>query len=505
MKKNIRKIISGNIINVSLIGIICGIITAGLAVLCLLGTDLTVVIAAVGAVSLIGSVAASVCAVKKLNVAVSAPAEKLAAGEGVEESAVIPAEFAKASAAISGGMSDREAINEYIAKLATGDFSAELPESASETETGKALAELAENMNRMFGTFTQSAQLGGADDSQVSGAFAVLSAGAEEQAGALQELSASVDSIRGTVDVTAETAKKADKLAASAAAEIEAGNVHMQDLLAAMDNISKSTDEITKFVKVIEDIAFQTNILALNSSVEAARAGGAGKGFAVVAGEVKNLAAKSQEAARQTTAVIEECVRNVRAGVEKTGETAKSLASIAEQTSEVSRLVGVISDSCGEQRNVIVKIDEGVDFIGTSAKRTGDAVQVCAASVQQSAARSDALKNEIANFRFKPEEKPAKPARRTAAKAAKAPEKAEEKAEKPVEKKKEATADKAVEKAEKPVENKKEAKTDKTAEKPADKKAEAKPAARTASAPRASIKKESYANAEFVETPDSKY
>lgn len=504
MKKNIRKTISGNIIIVSLVGIICGIITLALAVLCMGGTDLSAAVAAVAAIAVIGSVVAAMQALNKLNSAVAVPVEKLAAGEAVTDDAVVPTEFIKASEAISSGMSDNDAINEYITKLASGDFSAQLSGAAAGTETGKALIVLAENMNRMFGAFTQSAQLSDGD-AQVTGAFAVLSAGAEEQAGALQELTASVDSIRNNVDVTAETAKKADKLAACAAAEIEVGNEHMQDLLTAMDNISKSTDEITKFVKVIEDIAFQTNILALNSSVEAARAGGAGKGFAVVAGEVKNLAAKSQEAAQQTTSVIEECVRNVRAGVEKTGETAKSLAAIAEQTTEVSRLVGVISDSCGEQRNVIVKIDEGVDFIGASAKRTGDAVQVCAASAQQAASRSDALKNEIANFRFKSEENLApKAARRVAPKAAPAPENNEEKAEKAVEKKAakvEKPVEKKAAKAEKPVEKKPEPKAE---EKPAPK-AAAKPAARTAVAPRVSVNKESYANAEFVETPDNKY
>ena len=268
----------------------------------------------------------------------------------------------------------------------------------------------------------------------------------------------------------------------------------MKDLLAAMDNISRSTDEITKFVKVIEDIAFQTNILALNSSVEAARAGGAGKGFAVVAGEVKNLAAKSQEAAKQTTAVIEECVKNVRAGVEKTGETAKSLAAIAEETNEVSRLVGIISQSCDEQRDVIGKIDDGVDRIGAVAQRTGNAVQACSASAQQMASRSDSLKGEIANIRLKAEEKPAP-------KAVRKP--AEKKAEKPVEKKIEKPVEK---KAEKPVEKKAEKPVEKKVEKPVEKKVE-KPAAPAAkvSVPRSSVKASSYANAEFTETPDNKY
>ena len=477
MKKGIRKIISDNIIIISLIGVICGIITLFLAVLCMNGSDLSALVVGAAAVTIIGSAVASAYVSKKLNAAISDSVEKLAAGEAVTAGADIPDEIIKASEAVKNGSSDTAAINEYIEKLAAGDFTAKLPESAKNTETGKALSALADSMSHMFGAFTRNAQLSDSDGAQVTGAFAVLSAGAEEQAQALQELSSSVDSIKGTVDSTFENAHKANKIATDAAAEIEAGNVHMKDLLTAMDNISKSTDEITKFVKVIEDIAFQTNILALNSSVEAARAGGAGKGFAVVAGEVKNLAAKSQEAAQQTTAVIEECVRNVRAGVAKTGETAKSLAAIAEETNEVSRLVEVISQSCDEQRNVIVKIDEGVDRIGAVAQRTENAVQVCAESAQQIASRSDSLKNEIANFRFKAAEKP----------VAKKP------AVKPV------SAQKPVVKApavtEKSAEKKPEIKVEKPAPAPAVK----------APAPRTSAKAASYANAEFTETPDNKY
>ena len=488
MKKGIRKIISDNIIIISLIGVICGIITLFLAVLCMNGSDLSAVVVAAAAVTIIGSAVASAYVSKKLNAAISDPVEKLSAGEEVAAGAGVPDEIVKASEAMKGGVSDTAALNEYIAKLAEGDFSAKLPDSVAGTETGMALSRLADNMSRMLGALTRNAQLTDSDGAQVTSAFAVLAAGAEEQSGALQELTESVDCIKGAVDSTYENARKADKLATDAAAEIEAGNVHMKDLLAAMDNISRSTDEITKFVKVIEDIAFQTNILALNSSVEAARAGGAGKGFAVVAGEVKTLATKSQEAAKQTTAVIEECVRNVREGVAKTDQTAKSLAAIAEETREVSRLVEVISDSCDEQRSVIGKIDEGVDFIGAAAKRADSAAQACAASAQKLASRSDALKAEISAVNVKTAVKAA-PVQKTVTKTASAP--------KPVTKAVEKPAPVAEKPAVKAVE--------KPAVKVAEKTAAPAPVTRTAPASRPVPRRESYATAEFVETPDSKY
>ena len=496
MKKNIRKVILDNITVVSAIGVVCGIVTLALAALCMNGSDLIAGVVAAAAVTIIGSAVAAAWASKKLNSAISDSLEKLAAGEAVKGDE-IPVEIVKASDAICGGIFDKSAENEFIAKLAAGDFSAQLPDSLKNTETGKILQTLADSLNRKFGAICRSAEQVNAEGAQVSGAFASLSADTGTQAGALKQLSESVESIRGTVDATSENAHKADKIAASAASEIEAGNVHMKDLLAAMDNISKSTDEITKFVKVIEDIAFQTNILALNSSVEAARAGGAGKGFAVVAGEVKTLATKSQEAAQQTTAVIEECVRNVREGVAKTDQTAKSLAAIAEETREVSRLVGVISDSCDEQRTVIGKIDEGVDFIGAAAKRADSAAQACAASAQKLASRSDALRAEISDFKFKEGTKPAvqKPAARTAPAPRPVVEKTAPKAaEKPVSKPAPVAAEKPV--AEKTA--------FRAAERPAPKAASA-PVARTAPAPRTFAKNDSYATAEFVETPDSKY
>ena len=510
MKKNIRKVILDNITIVSAIGVVCGIVTLALAALCMNGSDLIGGVVAAAAVTIIGSAVAAAWASKKLNAAISDSLEKLAAGEAVKGGEV-PVEIEKASDAICGGVYDKSAENEFIAKLAAGEFSAQLPESLKNTETGKNLQALADSLSRRFGAIRLSAEQVTAEGTQVSGAFASLSADTGAQTAALQQLSESVESIRGTVDVTAENAHKADKLASSAAAEIEAGNVHMNDLLAAMDNISKSTDEITKFVKVIEDIAFQTNILALNSSVEAARAGGAGKGFAVVAGEVKTLATKSQEAAKQTTAVIEECVRNVREGVAKTDQTAKSLAAIAEETREVSRLVEVISDSCDEQRSVIGKIDEGVDFIGAAAKRADSTAQACAASAQKLASSSDALKSEINGMNFK-----AAPVQKPVTKTAPAPKAAAEKAapkaaEKPVAKVAEKAAPKAVEKPVAKVAEKAAPKAVEkpapVAEKPVAKAAEktATPVARTAPASRPVPRRESYATAEFVETLDSKY
>ena len=140
---------------------------------------------------------------------------------------------------------------------------------------------------------------------QVSDSSAALSHGAAEQASSIEELSASVDEISAQTNRNAEHAEEANRIAETARQDAEKSSVQMQAMLSAMDEINRSSNNISKIIKVIDDIAFQTNILALNAAVEAARAGQYGKGFAVVAEEVRNLAARSANAAKETTDMIE--------------------------------------------------------------------------------------------------------------------------------------------------------------------------------------------------------
>ena len=141
-----------------------------------------------------------------------------------------------------------------------------------------------------------------------------LAQGATEQASSVEELSASLTEISNQVQMNAHNAKKANELATTSGEVALSTLSDMKEMLASMNEISISSDNISKVIKVIDDIAFQTNILALNAAVEAARAGSAGKGFAVVADEVRNLAAKSSEAAKETTALIETSISAVSHG-----------------------------------------------------------------------------------------------------------------------------------------------------------------------------------------------
>ena len=543
MKKTIRKFISENVSNAALAGIAGGALTLILALVCMVTENdslmMGVVIAA--AVTALGSAVLSITASKKLGENVALPIEQMAQGAQVKADGDVPQELAEAANVVNFATEGRVAAADYIAKIADGDFTADIPEKIRTNEMGQSFAKLSDSINRAFGNIYEGAQAVNTDGEQMSGVSRTLSMGAAEQAGTLQELSSSVSLIKDAVMKNAENAHEANRIVTEATAELETGTAYMKALVSAMDNINKSTEQISEFVKVIEDIAFQTNILALNSSVEAARAGEAGKGFAVVAMEVKNLATRSQEAAQETTAVIEECVKNVREGLGKTERTAKSISAVVEETKEISRLIGIISNACDEQSQSIVRIDNGVERINTVVQNTNNAARECVMSAQQLAERSGRLKSEIGNFRFKdaahthivkaPVEKPAAPAVK-AAQSVKAPEaKPVEKpaapavkAAQPVKAPETKPVEKPVAPEVKPVEEKKPAPAVRPAVSPVrpavkpveEKKAEpekpaasaVKPAvspARPAAAAPRRASADSYANAEFVETPDNKY
>ncbi len=536
MRKTIRKFISENVTTAALAGIGGGAITLVLALVCMLtnNTGLLMGVVVMAGITAVGSALLSAVSAKKLNDVISAPVEQMAEGKNVSLSNDTPKEIADAGDAINFAVEGRLAAAEYIAKIAEGDFTADIPEKIKANEMGRSFVKLSDNINRAFGNIYSGADAVNTDGEQVSGASMNLSLGAAEQAGTLQELTHSIGEVKDSVIKNTENAHEANRIINEVAAELETGTAHMQALVAAMDNINKSTEEISNFIRVIEDIAFQTNILALNSSVEAARAGEAGKGFAVVAMEVKNLATRSQEAAQETTAVIEECVRNVRAGLGKTTETEKSISALAEETREISKLIGVISSTCDRQSDSIIKIDSGVERINAVVQNTNNAAQECVATAQQLAARSSNLKSEIGSFRFKengakapaefkePAAVPVKPVE-----VKKAEPVAEEKIEEAVPVVKPASVKPTAEvktpvkpvaeikKAEpvKPMAEIKKSEPVKPAapvpvsaavKKPELPKAPAvKPAASASSFKR--ISADSYANAEFVETPDNKY
>ena len=249
------------------------------------------------------------------------------------------------------------------------------------------LEAMLENLNVTMMRINQSASEVDSGADQVSTGAQALSQGATEQASAIQELSASLEEVTAQIRQNAENAKQAHGKTDFAGAELRSSNDKMRETVAAMAQIAEKSNEISKIIKVIDDIAFQTNILALNAAVEAARAGEAGKGFAVVADEVRNLAGKSAQAAKNTTALIEETMAAVHNGSSLSAATAKSLAQSAQETQAAIALIDKIALATQEQATAIVQINLGVEQISS-------VVQTNAATAQQSAAASEELSSQ---------------------------------------------------------------------------------------------------------------
>lgn len=224
---------------------------------------------------------------------------------------------------------------------------------------------------------------------QVSSGAQSLAQGATEQASSVEELSATINEISAQIKRNAESANKASTMSNSATTAITANNVQMQLLMSSMHDIDAKSKEIRKIIKTIEDIAFQTNILALNAAVEAARAGSAGKGFAVVADEVRNLAGKSADAAKNTTALIEDSLSAIDNGVRLAQATADDLLSVVDGANETTQTITEISHATNEQAQAISQITLGLDQISS-------VVQTNSASSQESAAASQELSSQAA-------------------------------------------------------------------------------------------------------------
>lgn len=288
-----------------------------------------------------------------------------------------------------------------IEQISKGDLTVNVPVCSEKDQIGNGLTNLVGNFNGLVSSISVAIDQVSSGANLVSDSSLSLSHGATNQASTVQELIAALEEISEQTHLNAQNAGQANEIAKNAKTNAAEGNGQMKDMLMAMDDISTSSANINKIIKVIDDIAFQTNILALNAAVEAARAGQHGKGFAVVAEEVRNLAGKSANAAKETTDMIENSIRKVEAGIKIANDTAKTLDEIVTEIDRAAELIHSIAIASTEQAHGIEQINYGIGQVSQVVQTNAATAEESASASEELSGQAMQLKEHIRQFKLK--------------------------------------------------------------------------------------------------------
>jgi len=293
------------------------------------------------------------------------------------------------------------AVAEELRVIAGGDLSHSANMVSDKDTIGTELNNMLTSLNTMFKEINNASGQVSAGSKQIADGAQSLAQGSTEQAASVQQLSASIHEIADKTKENAEMAGRAANLASNIKTSAEKGSGQMDEMMNAVRDINESSQNISKVIKSIDDIAFQTNILALNAAVEAARAGQHGKGFAVVAEEVRNLAAKSAEAAKDTESLIADSITKAELGSRIADETAESLREIVSGIDESTRLVGDIAKSSEEQSVGIGQVNQGVDQVSQVVQQNSATAEESAAASQEMSGQALIMEELISRFKLR--------------------------------------------------------------------------------------------------------
>ncbi len=294
-------------------------------------------------------------------------------------------------------------ISDTLREIAKGNLAFEL-KSEYDGEFAKikeSLEEISVELNMTMGQLSASSRDVAAGAAQVSDSAVSLSQGSTEQAAEVEALAEHVEKVSDSVQKIAQGAQKASGISRDVREGLLDSNTKMQNMTEVIRKISEKSNAINMIVKTIDDIAFQTNILALNAAVEAARAGEAGKGFAVVAEEVRTLAGKSANAAKETTLLLGETMDSMEEGVSAADDTAKSMLKSAQLAEEMDSLVGGIAEYTQQQAVTAEEISHGISQIAVVVQNNVSTAESSAAASEELSGQAAALRELVSRFRLK--------------------------------------------------------------------------------------------------------
>ncbi len=310
-------------------------------------------------------------------------------------------EFGQIIAAINEVADSIKNDAEVAIKIAEGDMTIKTEPKSEIDVLGKSFEKLLRDNNYVLGNISEASAQVTTGSEQVASASQAIAQGSTEQASALEQISASIEDIAHRTRINAEEANNASQLVKDAKVGAVKGNEQMKEMMVAMDEINESSENISKIIKVIDDIAFQTNILALNAAVEAARAGTQGKGFAVVAEEVRNLAAKSAQAANETAELIENSINKVNKGSELAENTRVALDEIVTNIDNIVNIISQIATASNEQATAVAQIDQAIGQVSQVVQSNSATSEQCAAASEELSNQAFRLKQLIARFRLR--------------------------------------------------------------------------------------------------------